>query len=64
MCIAPALAQNQNNRVENMDKMPIYRVNVVAHYQGDQLSPSQRLDEGGFQGHGSDATGERRRQSG
>jgi outer membrane protein OmpA-like peptidoglycan-associated protein len=30
MCIAPALAQNQNNRVETMDKMPIYRVNVVA----------------------------------
>src|ERR1700675_233788 len=29
-CIAPALAQNQNNRVERMDKMPIYRVNVVA----------------------------------
>src|SRR5580704_10934534 len=30
MCIAPAMAQNQNSRVENMDKMPIYRVNVVA----------------------------------
>src|SRR6266849_8337614 len=30
MCIAPAMAQNQNNRVESMDKMPIYRVNVVA----------------------------------
>ena len=30
MCIAPAVAQNQNNRVESMDKMPIYRVNVVA----------------------------------
>src|SRR5258708_2215189 len=28
--IAPAMAQNQNTRVENMDKMPIYRVNVVA----------------------------------
>src|ERR1700676_4561415 len=28
--IAPAMAQNQNNRVESMDKMPIYRVNVVA----------------------------------
>jgi outer membrane protein OmpA-like peptidoglycan-associated protein len=30
MCIVPATAQNQNNRVESMDKMPIYRVNVVA----------------------------------
>src|SRR5580704_16428504 len=30
MCIAPAMAQNRNNQVENMDKMPIYRVNVVA----------------------------------
>ena len=30
LCIAPAMAQNQNNRVESMDKMPIYRVNVVA----------------------------------
>jgi outer membrane protein OmpA-like peptidoglycan-associated protein len=30
MCLAPAMAQNQNNRVESMDKMPIYRVNVVA----------------------------------
>src|ERR1700732_2408251 len=30
MCIAPAMAQNQNNRVESMDKMPIYRVTVVA----------------------------------
>src|SRR5689334_23061341 len=30
MFIAPALAQNPNSRVENMDKMPIYRVNVVA----------------------------------
>jgi outer membrane protein OmpA-like peptidoglycan-associated protein len=30
LCLAPAMAQNQNNRVENMDKMPIYRVNVVA----------------------------------
>jgi outer membrane protein OmpA-like peptidoglycan-associated protein len=28
--IAPATAQNQNNQVERMDKMPIYRVNVVA----------------------------------
>jgi len=28
MCIAPTMAQN--NRVESMDKMPIYRVNVVA----------------------------------
>ena len=30
LCLAPAMAQNQNNRVETMDKMPIYRVNVVA----------------------------------
>src|SRR5262249_5844968 len=34
-CIAPAIAQvnpasAQNNQVEHMDKMPIYRVNVVA----------------------------------
>src|SRR2546423_9897098 len=28
--IAPASAQNRNNQVEHMDKMPIYRVNVVA----------------------------------
>src|SRR5260370_42318144 len=28
--IAPAVAQNVNNQVERMDKMPIYRVNVVA----------------------------------
>ena len=28
LCLAPAMAQN--NRVESMDKMPIYRVNVVA----------------------------------
>ena len=31
--IAPAMAQVtavQNNQVEHMDKMPIYRVNVVA----------------------------------
>ena len=28
--LAPATAQNQNNQVERMDKMPIYRVNVVA----------------------------------
>ena len=28
--IAPAIAQNQNTQVEHMDKMPIYRVNVVA----------------------------------
>ena len=28
--IAPATAQNQNNQIERMDKMPIYRVNVVA----------------------------------
>jgi outer membrane protein OmpA-like peptidoglycan-associated protein len=30
MSIAPTMAQNPNSRVENMDKMPIYRVNVVA----------------------------------
>jgi outer membrane protein OmpA-like peptidoglycan-associated protein len=30
LCLAPVMAQNQNNRVESMDKMPIYRVNVVA----------------------------------
>jgi hypothetical protein len=28
--IAPAMAQRQNNQVEHMDKMPLYRVNVVA----------------------------------
>src|SRR5579872_5837890 len=31
LSIAPAIyAQNLNNQVERMDKMPIYRVNVVA----------------------------------
>src|SRR5208282_6913607 len=30
MWIAPSTAQNQNNQVEHMDKMPLYRVNVVA----------------------------------
>src|SRR5215467_9248565 len=28
--IAPATAQNQNSQIERMDKMPLYRVNVVA----------------------------------
>ncbi len=28
--ISPSTAQNQNNQVEHMDKMPLYRVNVVA----------------------------------
>jgi outer membrane protein OmpA-like peptidoglycan-associated protein len=30
LSIAPAMAQQQNNQVEHMDKMPLYRVNVVA----------------------------------
>src|SRR5262249_33153520 len=30
LCIAPAMAQSQNNQVEHMDSTPLYRVNVVA----------------------------------